>query len=74
MASQPFRGREDVTSLEVHSYIIMSTPTFKIHVGEVLPFEREPNNYKDSFVVAIKITDKIFSHVPFNLAISVVLS
>ena len=71
MASQPVRGREDITSLEVQSYVRGYHDYKDIwnpHIGEVLPLEREPNNSEDRFAVAIKRTGSVVGHVPFNFA------
>ena len=37
-------------------------------IGEVLPLEREQNNSRYQFAVAIKRTGTAVGHVPFNLA------
>ena len=71
MASQPVRGREDVTSLEVQSYVRgyhVYKDIWNPRIGEVLPLEREPNNSEDRFAVALKRTGSVVGHVPFNLA------
>ena len=71
MASQPVRGREDVTSLEVQSYVRgyhAYKDIWNPRIGEVLPLEPEPNNSEDRFAVAIKRTGSVVSHVPLNLA------
>ena len=71
MASQPVRGGEDVTSLEVQSYVRgyhAHKDVWNPRIGEVLPLEREPNNSEDRFAVAIKRTGSVVGHLPFNLA------
>ena len=62
MASQPVGGREDITSLEVQSYIRGYHAYQDIWdpcIGEVLLLQREPDNPEDKFAVG---------HLPFNLA------
>ena len=72
MASQPVGGREEVTSLEVRSFVRgyhAYKDIWNPRIGEVLPLEREPNNTEDRFAVAIKRTGSVVGHiVPFNLA------
>ena len=56
MASQPVNGREDITSLEVHSYVRgyhVYQEIWDPRIGKVLPLEREPDNSEDKFAVAI---------------------
>ena len=55
MASQPVGGREDVTSLEVRSFVRgyhAYKDIWNPRIGEVLPLEREPNKTEDRFAVA----------------------
>ena len=71
MASQPVRGREDITSLEVHSYIRgyhAYQDIWDPRIGEVLPLQREPDNPEDRFAVAIMRRGSVVGHLPFNLA------
>ena len=71
MASQPVGGREDVTSLEVRSFVRgyhAYKDIWNPRIGEVLPLEHKPNNTEDRFAVAIKRTSSVVGHVPFNLA------
>ena len=37
-------------------------------IGEALPLEREPHNMQDSFAVAVRKSDEVVGHIPFNLA------
>ena len=61
-------GREDTTSLTVHSYVRLSRlPVHLGFIGEVLPLEREPNNPEDKFAVAIIRRSCVVGHLPFNL-------
>ena len=69
MASQPVSGREDITSLEVHSYVRgyhVYQDIWSPRIGEVLPLEREPDNSEDKFAVAI-VRSRVVGHLPFNL-------
>ena len=71
MASQPVSGREDITSLEVHSYVRgyhVYQDIWSPRIGEVLPLEREPDNSEDKFAVAIVRRSRVVGHLPFNLA------
>ena len=68
MASQPVRGREDITSSEVQSYMRGYHAWTFGTLSEVLLLKCEPNNSKDRFTVAIKRTGSAVSHIPFNLA------
>ena len=72
MASQPIsRGKEDIASLDVQSYVRGYHAYQDIldpFIGEVLPLEREPNNSEDRFAVAIKRRSDVVVHLPFNLA------
>ena len=50
MASQPVRGREDVTSLEVQSYVTgyhVYKDIWNPRISKVLPLQREPNNSEE---------------------------
>ena len=71
MASQPVGGREDITSLEVQSYIRgyhAYQDIWDPRIGEVLPLQREPGNPEDKFAVAVIRRGNIVGHLPFNLA------
>ena len=64
------RGREDITSLEVHSYVRGYHAYQHIwdpHIGKVLPLEREPDNPEDKFTVAIIRRNQVVGNLPFNL-------
>ena len=71
IASQPVGGREDITSLEVQSYIRgyhTHQDIWDPRIREVLLLQREPNNPEDKFAVAIIRRGNIVGHLPFNLA------
>ena len=74
MASQPVRGREEITSSEVQSYMRGYHAYMDIwnpRISEVLLLERESNNSEDRFAIAIKRTGSVVGHVPFNHALLV---
>lgn len=61
----------ELSSLSVPSYIRgyhAYQDVWSPFTGEVLPFEREPDNPEDVHAVAIKRAGRIVGHVPFNLA------
>ena len=57
--------------VEVNSYIRgihAYDRNWKPHVGEILPLQREPDNPKDSFAVAVHKQADIKGHVPRRLS------
>ena len=72
MASQPVRGREDITSLEVQSYIRGHSyqDVWDPRIGEVLPLQWVPN-LKTSLKTSLLLPSwggVLRHHLPFNLA------
>ena len=71
MASQPVRGSQEISSLQVklyvrgyQAYMDIWDPT----IGEVLPLRPEPTNPNNKFAVAIMRRGDIVGHLPYNLS------
>ena len=71
LASQPVRGMEDITSLEVQSYV-QGYHTYQDiwdpHIRKVFSLQQKPDNPEEKFAVAVIRRGNVIGHLPLNLA------